>query len=450
MTDRATGAASVRAVQAADPAATAAELAGQVGGELAADLAAAEALVRARVEAARRAVAAPAELADDGAVLGRADDIRAAAATTPPLADGDVQELRHLAEDLLRANRIRERTEARFTDALQQRVAASTGVAIHPAAVSAAAKAVRDAEQALEAARAAIVTLGTAPEVRRTVAAPKDDPVLVRPHEVFDEVALDRDRSIRVAVSTFVGIVGIGSIVAGFGVVPMWGIGVAAALGLLLALGQLRRSRARAEGHGDVQVASHLASVGAAVDSTSLGMDAAAFDRDSWADSRAPLDSALDAADEELRVARTRWHQVAGADADPHQADDVIRANDPQLAFSERLAESSPTVRTVAAFQRRAQARWKVLWAALGRDDTPEPEDLEPILDGLLAEHRWRQADLQRLQTAEARQAATVVAATPIVLVDPQNWLSPGRLAQLLSSLPPSCEVTLVQRADDP
>ena len=122
-----------------------------------------------------------------------------------------------------------------------------------------------------------------------------------------------------------------------------------------------------------------------------------------------------------MRTARRRWHQLAGIDADPYDAEAVIRAHDPQLAFDERVALASPTVRTVAAFHRKAQARWRVLWAGLGHDEPPEPEDLEATLDDVLGDHRRRQADLRLLEAAEARASAEADARRPLVLVEPRR-----------------------------
>ncbi len=126
----------------------------------------------------------------------------------------------------------------------------------------------------------------------------------------------------------------------------------------------------------------------------------------------------------------------------------MVRAHDPQLAYSDKAAESSPTVRTVAAFHRKAAARWKVLWAAYGRDDAPEPEQLEAVLDELLGAHRDAQSDLARLTEAEARHEAAATARRPLVLVEPSAWWEPGRLDQLLSSVPPEGEVVVVERGD--
>lgn len=441
------GHAAVRVVHVANPAADAPRLAEELGADVASDVGVAEQLVRARVEAGRRAVGSDGD--DD--VLASADAIRAAAATPPPISDGDVEELRHLAADIGRAGRIRERTETKVAEALQARVAASTGMAIHPEAVLAAAKAVLDAEASLAAAEQALDALGPRPAVggdpggAPVEADGEDDPVLRQPHDDFDEAALVRRRAVARAF-------GLGCVVAGLGILA-FAVGapavVLAAAGLLAAVVVvLVVVRGRAEGDRIAERdESSLAVVTRTVESTHSGRLAAAMDaRDSWVEDRSSLDAARDEAEELLRLARSRWHQLAGPQADPHDADAVVRGHDPQLAYDEKVAASSPTVRTVAAFHRRTLARWRVLWAGLGREEPPAPEALEAELDRVLADHRAAQAALAALEAAEARAAAATEARRPIILVEPRGWVAPGRLAQLLSSVPPEGEIVLLER----
>ena len=167
-----------------------------------------------------------------------------------------------------------------------------------------------------------------------------------------------------------------------------------------------------------------------------------------WLATRVRLDAERDEAEERMRVARNRWHQLAGPSADPADVESIIRAHDPQLAYTDRAAETSPTVRTVAAFHRKAQARWKVLWAALGREQAPEPDDLEEVLDGILGEHRQATLEARRLADAEARAAAAEAVRQPLVLAEPSAWLAPSQLAQLLASVPPEGRVILIERLD--
>ncbi len=126
----------------------------------------------------------------------------------------------------------------------------------------------------------------------------------------------------------------------------------------------------------------------------------------------------------------------------------MIRAHDPQLAHTAAAAEMSPTVRTVAAFHRKAQARWKVLWAALGQEQAPDPEQLEAVLDDLLGDHRQARADAQALADAEARVIAAEEVHRPIVLAEPSAWLTSDQLRQLLASMPPRGRVVVIERVD--
>jgi hypothetical protein len=405
-------------------------LAAELDADVAVDVGVAERAVRVRVEAGR--VAAEGDTEQDEAIVARADEIRAALATPPPLTDDEVAELRTLAADLGRAARIRQRTETRAQEVLQARVAASTGVAIHPQAVASAAEAVVAAEQALADAEAAIAAVveDDGPAVVLPAAA---DPVLRLPHDDFDEALLERRRGrLRAVVLASVVVVAAGVAVA-VGA-PVLVLPAAAVVALLLAVALLaggRRAATRVEPDPEPEPQA------VAEPSVDAVADAVA------ADQRL---AARDSAREQLRAARNRWHQLAGADADPHDPAAVVRAHDPQLAYDERIAEASPTVRTVAAFHRRAQARWRVVWAGMGRDVPPSPDELEAVLDELLADHRAAAAEHVLLEAALARVEARAAARRPLLLVEPQTWVTPGRLAQLLASVPPDGEVVLVEK----
>ena len=95
----------------------------------------------------------------------------------------------------------------------------------------------------------------------------------------------------------------------------------------------------------------------------------------------------------------------------------------------------SPTVRTVAAFHRSAQARWRVLWASLGADEAPDPDELDDTLDdGRSATSDGAAPSSAQLEAAEARVAApTPIVRRPLVLVEPQpRGSATARLGQLL------------------
>jgi hypothetical protein len=137
---------------------------------------------------------------------------------------------------------------------------------------------------------------------------------------------------------------------------------------------------------------------------------------------RTELDASIVRLQERQRSAQRHWSTVAGPDADPHDIESVLRARDPQYDLAGATA-TSPTIRAVDTMHRRASARWKVAWAALGADEAPDPAELEQIV----AERNER-----------ARRA--------LVLIDPASWSSADRLAELLQQLPPDREVYLVRR----
>jgi hypothetical protein len=499
--------ATVRIVQSVDPPAAASALLEEHEADRADDLTTAEREVRRRVEAGRRALV-PAG-ADDEQLLLRAADIRAEASVDPPISDADVEELERLASDLARAARIRTRTEERFSATLQAKLAASSGVALHPGAIKEAGEAVVAAEAALVATEQALAALGPRPAGSATAAAggatgddgggstsasgmaaagqwsgatgggrdasaDDEDPVLRRPHDVFDEAALDRRRATRLGSAVFLVLLGLGLIAGAAGLPIGLAVGLVAA-GVLLAALIVLRGRRGADDRADTAArhaaesqsmlhslgdapgrpaaaaptgppSAPVATPGAAAPTEPPSHAATTPADEEWLDRWVALEGARDDADEELRVARRRWHQLAGPDADPHDIEGVVRVHDPQLAFDARVADASPTVRTVAAFHRKAQARWRVLWNAIGYDDPPPPETLDGLLEQLLGEHRRHQAELRRLEAAEARAAANVEARRPLVLVEPSTWVSSARLAQLLASVPPQGQVLVLER----
>jgi hypothetical protein len=228
---------------------------------------------------------------------------------------------------------------------------------------------------------------------------------------------------------------------------PAFVLAIAVVLAVAFAVMAVLRGRTAATKVDEAE--SNLALMTRTVESTGSGRKLASIEaREAWIGRRAGLDAARDEAEERLRLARNRWHQLAGAGADPHDPDAVVRAHDPQLAYDARVSHASPTVRTVAAFHRRAQARWRIVWAEHGYEEPPPAEDLESVLDEILSEHRSAVEAVRRLEEARARREATDVVRRPLVLVEPRTWVAPGRLSQLLSSVPPQGEVVLVERGD--
>jgi hypothetical protein len=478
----------VQLVRSADPVADARTIAQEAGADLAADLRTAERAVRARVDAGRHALGDPDA---DAELIARADAVREAASHPAPFDEREVAELRRAANELSRASRIRQRTASRVTQSLSDRLATSTGVTLHPEAIRAAAKAVHEARETVAVADAALADLdgpparageagGVGPDAdvdayHRDLIHHLDheeedthedgviDAVLQRPHDVFDEAALDRRRTITQAAAAFLVLAGLGLIAMALSQ-PLIGVaaivaGVGAAVAVVLSG---RSTTTSATGAADQHVASTWISaprvgpvepvepVAPTVDQPEerpVPTEPVAAEVDSVPElQRAVLIAEREEAIERLRVIEARWHRLAGPDADPLSPEAAIRAHDPQLLYDPQLAEASPTVRTVAAFHRKAQARWRVLWASFGVEEPPEPERLDLVLEDLLGDLHHARGELRELEAAEARAAARATVARALVLVEPSSWLSPPRLTQLLASLPADGRAIVVER----
>ena len=484
MTDQAAASrrAGIRLVQAVDPQARASSLATELGGDVVADLRAAEREVRARVDAGRRSLG---DEAADLDLLERADAVRAAAAEPSPVSAEKIAEIEQLAQDLGRAARIRQRTEARFADSLQAKLAASVGVAIHPDAIRAAAKGVADAEELVAAIEAALAMLGDHPPRPEPEAAPPppprrsrlthapwhfdhgegDDPVLQKPHDVFDELALDKRRATTRGLGVFLlfAVIGIVAIVLGQPTIGAILLAVGGGAGLYF--GVKGHRAAAEEDRTRVDSAARIDEYIVAAPSTApepvpaapapdvvaaaaaaAETEAQALRVEQWNRRRNELLAERAEAAERVRLGIARWHQLTGPDTDPHDPEPVIRANDPQLHYDPQVAEDSPTVRTVAAFHRSLQARWRILWASLGTDDTPDPDDFGDALRSVVGPSEASAEEVRQLAAAEDRVAARAIVRRPLVLVEPRTWISEGRLAQLLSSIPPEGQAVVVER----
>ena len=444
-----------------------------------------------------------------------ADSVREAAAEEPPIRPEQVAELEQLAGDLGRAARIRERTEARFIDTLQARIAASAGVAIHPDAIRAAAQNVADAQELVAVADKALADLGehlpsaapppTPPPAPPPPAASRRPRLAHAPWHFDHGEGEDPSCSARTTCSTswpstsdgptrglavFLVVAGIGIIAVALGQTAIGGVALlaAAAAGVFVAVRGHRAAARRAEVDATTRLDSYAESPAESrpdVESSPTssprptsspsrtptpspraspspnGRLASPSGRRSppprpgpgdelWQHQRTALLAEQAEAVERVPSATTRWHQLAGADADPHDPEPVIRAHDPQLHYDPQVAEDSPTVRTVAALHRSLQARWRVLWASFGGvDDPPPPEELSRPWPSPWARRSappssfagWRQP-----RTAAAR----AIVGRPLVLVEPRTWISEGRLSLLLSSIPPEGQAVVVERPPAP
>jgi hypothetical protein len=447
------GSAAVRVVHATDPVAEGGRLAAELDADVALDAASAADAVRRRAEASEQAVSD--DPGADADVLARAEAIRAAATAAADLTEATVTELRELAADIVRAERIRHATEERVAT----RVAVSSSVTLHPASLVAASRAVVEAEAALAAAERALLEHAAPPDADDdgpSPAATATEHHLLAPHDDFDEARLDR-RRLQTNVAAVLVVVLAAAVVALVLGAPLAAVALGTAVAAVVGVTAVVRLTPRTEGEADARA--HLAAVAAAVAATESGRKAAALASAEASDAPAgepatkPADdearrraeAARDEATELLRVARNRWHQLAGPDADPHDPEAVARAHDPQFEIGPRVLEASPTVRAAGALLRRLRARWRVAWAALGRDEPPPPEALDEALAEVRDAGRRAADDLARLEAAEARVRASAEARRPLVLVDPRRFGPPGQLAELLAAVPPEGEVVLVE-----
>ena len=350
--------------------------------------------------------AADLSLRVDADIISAESELEAAVATSRALGVDDAQltELRSLADELGRARRIRSRTRIEVTGTIARKVAGSTGVEVHPSTLRDAAAAVTQIEGALAADRAELQQL----DALRDLSEAADLPAM------FDEVAVEARRVHTSAVGLAIGSVGIALIVAAVGLPIVLAILVAAA-GLATSMWLVLRHRTARSGRR-----AHPVETNEGRDPLEVA-DMSADERRRLV-RRTELEAAIMRSQERLRSALRQWSTVAGPGADPHDIEAVLRARDPQYDIVGATA-TSPTIRAVDTMHRRATARWKVAWAALGADEAPDPDEL----DRAVIEHNQR-----------ARRA--------LVLVDPAAWLSADRLAELLQQLAPERDVYLVRR----
>jgi hypothetical protein len=323
----------------ADPESAALDLAGLLDGELLVDPGDLEQALRAR-EQDRRAIE-PATL----------------------------KQLRSLATELEKAERIRARTEAKVIGVLGDQLSTGTGLAVHPAAI-------REAGEALVAARAAMEEVERAEQAAQQAAAAVTAPEAVTREDrpVFDyDPGPARRRGTAAVIAALV----IAAVVIAGGLVPFYVALILPLIAVAWTLAQVRG--AHHEATGSHEAASLLSDMGAATDELFGRRQAAPLGR-----SRA-LEVQRDAAIERLRVAEHQWSDLAGPGADPDDVEAVLRRRDPQLHRAEVWAAESAAVRTAAAVHRKARARWRVAWAAIDQEP-PASADAGGVIDALAAE----------------------------------------------------------------
>ena len=331
--------------------------------------------------------AAPAIALDRGAEL-VADTEAAAAAVTArrtapraPIDDERIDELRRLAGALSQAQRIRTHTEVGFRDVMVQRMARSSGIAVHPTSIRDAAETIQQAERDLVAADAAIEAhIASTMPTRSTATSRIDGPLEHDEHPpMFDEPTLEARRASFAGVGLVVSSVGIGLILAALGVaipvaVGIALVGVVVSIVLATRLSRSLRAHSTSTPLDDEPLSDLLPDVdldlGAAPEGTPPTPPALQLDHNR--------------AEARLRSATRHWETLVGPSADPHDLEAVVRAHDPQVDLLAAGA-ISPTVRTVSAVYRRAAARWRAAWAALGYPEAPAVDRVDQEIDRLVA-----------------------------------------------------------------
>ena len=432
----------VRVVVDPDPAVAAARLAQDLKGDLIFDIEGARDAFAARAEAGK---VEPVVLDDDelDRLLRQADEIESGGGGVPDIDDAALSELRELADTLGRTERIRTRTELEFTELLNRRLSASSGMAVHPESIKQAASAVTNAEAEAKGIETSIADLGERPKPEQVqLDAPDTVP------EIFDDESLERQRRSRAFA------IGVVTIFAG-AALAMLSIGVAVVLpiavfvaGAVIAILVLARSYSGREDRGAAEASALLV---AATGNAERTTEAAARDRmaeEEWLARRSQLEANLERSMEKARSARRHWETLTGPEADPYDLEAVLRIHDPQFVITGAATRTSPTVRTVNAVHRKAVARWKIAWAGLGYDEPPPLEAFEAQLVKLGVGRRGAEAQMveDRLKAAEAWENAGAIIDRPMILVEPRDWLPEAELDALLAALPAGAEVIFVTR----
>ncbi len=429
----------VRVIVDGNPVNAADQLATTMGGEVIADAGTARTAFAARADAARTT---PVVLEDDEVdeLVSQASEADAVDERMP-VSEAAVLELRELADAIGRTDRIRYRTEVEFTETLNRRLSASSGVAVHPETIKQAASAVTVAEGEFNEITAAITQLGDRP---RPEEVELETPAEVEPR--FTDHHLETQRRWRAfAFALSIAFVGAGLILSQVfdSVVILIAMTV---VGGGLAMWLLVRNR---EHHDDRDEREASALLAAATGNAERTTEAAARGRmaeEDWLSRRSQLEAAGERAEEKARSARRHWETLAGADADPYDLESVLQLHDPQFLITGAATQTSPTVRTVNAVHRKALARWKVAWAALGYDTPPSIDEMDEHLSRVTKTEARDEAERagRRLKDAEAWAAAGVTIDRPMILVEPYEWVEEEELSSMLATLPAGAEVILV------
>ena len=271
----------------------------ELGGDLIFDRETASVAFAARADAGRTD---PVVLADDefDALLAQADELDELG-DRPTVHEEAIAELRELAAALGRTDRIRMRTEVEFTETLNRRLSASSGMAVHPETIKQAALALTASEGEVNEINGAIAELGDRPAPEQ---ARMDAPEAVP--QMFDDASLEQQRRSRVFAFS------LGTIFAGIALV-MLSLGVAVVipvvvflLGIIVAGAMMARSYASdPEDDRGAREASALlaAATGNATRSTEVGARGRLAEEE-WLARRSQLEAARERSLEKARSAR--------------------------------------------------------------------------------------------------------------------------------------------------
>lgn len=425
----------LRVVVDPDPAIAGARLAEELDGELIFEIDAARRAFAARTGRTDTLLASAGEF---DRLLAEADELEGLGGG-PAVDEAALAELRELADAISRTDRIRTRTEVEFTESLNRKLSASSGMAVHPETIKQAALGLTAAEGEVSDIDRAIDQLGDRPRPEQVQL---DEPVV----EMFDDDGLEQQRRARVfALSVGTIFAGVALVLLNFDVpivIPV----VVFLVGVVIAGVMMARSYSIEIVDPGAREASAL--LAAATGNATRTTEAAARGREAeeeWLARRSQLEAARERSLEKARSARRHWETLAGPDADPYDLDAVLRVHDPQFVITGAATQTSPTVRTVNAVHRKAMARWKVAWAALGYESPPEIGDVDEHLARLSSKPPSSQAPTP--SASRGGEVDVALPSRPMILVEPENWLPEDELESMLVELPRGSEVILVTRA---
>ena len=278
------------------------------------------------------------------------------AAANGAIVISDVDRLRRLVGRIAQAEALVESTH----EVLRERVGSSTGVALHPEALRAAASDVA-------AARAAVVALATEiGKVEEDLRSTRDDPSMSALDSDGRVVEPDWGDDERREAMRAVGVFG-GALVVSILALVVLGTPVGLLLPVVAAVWigvVFARHRSDLD---DLDVAAeNLASVTALTDQA-YGGAVGGRTSPELEDLRDQMGKALD----RQRYADSAWVGLVGPDVGIETIDDLLAARNPQYDVSDVVLSQTPTARAAQAHVRRLTAQWKLAWYALDRPVPP-------------------------------------------------------------------------------